>query len=70
MADSRDRAAAGEEAGTLPCRYCPQLGADVCVAITPSSSGAGHAVYAHRACAAGHGIDALYAVTAPTGRAS
>jgi hypothetical protein len=72
MADSTDRAAGSEEAvSLLPCTYCPDLGADVCVRITPSTSGAGHSVYAHRACAEARRIPVLYAVTGqPTGRAS
>lgn len=71
MAESTDTTHGSEEpGGLLPCTYCPQLGADVCVRITESSSGAGHSVYAHRACADSRGISVLYTVTAPTGRAS
>jgi len=63
MADSTDRAARGEEPrGLLPCTYCPDLGADVCVRITPSTSGAGSSVYAHRACATDRRIPVLYAL--------
>lgn len=64
MADSTDSAAAAAEPGRLlPCAYCPDLGADVCVRITPSTSGAGHSVYAHRRCAEARGIPVLYALT-------
>lgn len=71
MADSTDAAARGEEPRSLlPCTYCPDTGADVCVRITPSASGAGHSVYAHRACAEAHGDPVLYAVTGPAERAS
>lgn len=62
MADSTDRATSGEERGHLSCAYCPDLGADVCIRITPSSSGAGHAVHAHRTCASDRGIPVLYAL--------
>ena len=45
-------------------------GADVCVGVIPSPSGAGHSVYAHRACAQERGLDVLYVLTAATGGAS
>lgn len=67
MADSTDSAPAGTAVSNLPCTYCPQLGADVCVRITPSTSGAGHSVYAHRRCAEARGIPVLYALTPAAG---
>lgn len=70
MADSTDATAAGEEASRLPCAYCPQPGATVCVRITPSTSGTGHSVYAHRACADSRHVPILYTLTGPAERAS
>lgn len=61
MADSTETNAAGEERRLL-CRYCPDLGADVCIADTPSASGSGHAIYAHRSCAEARHIPVLYAL--------
>ena len=63
MADSTDRAAGSPGIGSrLECSICHQPGADVCVRITPSTSGAGHSVYAHRACATDRRIPVLYAL--------
>jgi len=73
MAESTDAAARGEGIGSrLECSICHQPGADVCVRITPSTSGAGSSVYAHRACATTRGIPVLYALVReqPTGSAS
>jgi hypothetical protein len=71
MADSTDRTPAGEEASRLyHCTYCPRPGADVCIRDYPSTSGSGHSIHAHRACAEAHGDNVLYTLTAPTGRAS
>lgn len=63
MAESTDRATGSEEPTRRDCAYCPMSGADVCVGVIPSTSGAGRSVYAHRACAETRGLDILYTLT-------
>ena len=47
------------------CTYCPEPDADVCVRMHEVTSGAGHSVYAHRACAESRGVPVLYAIITP-----
>lgn len=71
MPDSTETSAAAKGPSRLECSICHELGADVCIRITPSASGAGHSVYAHRVCANDRGITVLYAlVWEQTGAAS
>jgi hypothetical protein len=50
------------DASPKTCIYCPKPGAEVCVKVLEKTSGPGHPLYAHRACAASHQVQALYEV--------